>query len=70
MPQFEIEIDGACPAAEIQDKLDAFRESVLPCDNYGITLTRASAPELPVELVESPSGWATGDTESEVGDAH
>ena len=48
----EIEVeDTASPTEDAQAKLDAFRESVAPGQNYGITLyrVRAGDPELDSE---------------------
>jgi hypothetical protein len=43
----EIEVEDAESAvAEAQARLDAFREAVLPLDNYGISLYRTSLGDL------------------------
>lgn len=41
----EIEVSKTGGSDEAHDKLDAFRESVLPSMNYGITLCRAKGLE-------------------------
>jgi hypothetical protein len=57
----EIDVPGRNPDAEIQDKLDAFREAVLASENYGLTISRISkrdhADEDLATLFES--GWET-----------
>jgi len=42
----EIEMNNPSPSQnEVQAKLDAFREAVLPAENYGITLYRPTRQE-------------------------
>jgi hypothetical protein len=51
----EIEVDSheGGAVAEAQARLDSFRESVLPSENYGLTLYRASANDLTAQLLNS-----------------
>ena len=41
----EMTVRGAAPIADLNTKLDAFREAVLPSD-YGITLYQATTEDL------------------------
>jgi hypothetical protein len=55
----EVEVENRiAPLEEAQEKLDAFREAVLPSENYGIHLARTSGDELEsTDLLRD--GWTT-----------
>jgi hypothetical protein len=42
----EIDVEGGNPEAEARARLDAFREAVVPSQNYGITLYLATAQDV------------------------
>ena len=51
----EIEVDSEEDAAIAQAyaRLDSFRESILPSENYGVTLYRATPDDLSSDLLNS-----------------
>ena len=49
--EIEVDSEGIAAVAEAQAKLDAFRESVLPSENYGVTIYRAMDDDLTDNLL-------------------
>jgi hypothetical protein len=49
----EIEVDADDPVGAAQDILDTFREAVIPSENYGVTIYRATGEDLTRELVSN-----------------